>query len=186
MAVRDPVRRKLTLEDFLLFPEDGQIHEIIDGEHYVASAPFNVHQRLLGRLTVRIGSFVEQHGLGELFPAPAGLVLSEHDIFEPDLLFVSAARSEIVTDRYTEGSPDLVVEILSRSTQSRDEKLKFARYERFGVAEYWIVDPAGTIRVYRLENGRFRLAADLSAEAGDELSTPLLPGLAIPLRDLFR
>lgn len=84
------------------------------------------------------------------------------------------------------GAPDLVVEILSESTWRSDEGPKLALYERFGVREYWLANPfLKTVTVFRLENGRFRRIAELSAQAGDFLSTPLLLGLEIDLSAVF-
>jgi Uma2 family endonuclease len=185
MAIRDTVRRKLTYEDYVLFPEDGQRHEIIDGEHYVSPAPTPKHQRVSMRLSVRIGGFVEQHKLGEAFASPIDVLLSRHDVLQPDLLFISNERAAILKDKNIQGAPDLVVEILSASTRHLDERIKLARYELLGVSEYWIVDPlADRVHVFRPEGDAFRKAAELTD--GDVLTTPLLPGLEIPLRYLFQ
>jgi Uma2 family endonuclease len=184
MAIRDTARRKLTYEDYVLFPEDGQRHEIIDGEHYVSPAPTPKHQRVSMRLSIRVGGFVEQHRLGEVFASPIDVLLSRHDILQPDLLFISNERAAILKDKNVQGAPDLVVEILSESTRKLDERIKLARYELLGVSEYWIVDPlADRVYVFRPEGESFRKAAELSGE--DVLTTPLLPGLEIPLRYLF-
>jgi Uma2 family endonuclease len=185
MAIRDTARRKLTYEDYVLFPEDGQRHEIIDGEHYVSPAPTPKHQRVSMRLSIRVGGFVEQHRLGEVFASPIDVLLSRHDILQPDLLFISNERAAILKDKNVQGAPDLVVEILSESTRKLDERIKLARYELLGVSEYWIVDPLGDrVHVFRPEGESFRKAAELAA--GDVLTTPLLPGLEIPLRYLFQ
>lgn len=185
MAIRDTVRRKLTYEDYVLFPEDGQRHEIIDGEHYVSPAPTWKHQRVSMRLSVRIGGFVEEHSLGEAFAAPIDVLLSRHDVVQPDLLFISNERMGILKDKNIQGAPDLVVEILSESTRKLDERLKLARYELLGVSEYWIVDPlADRVHVFKAEGESFRKTAELSGE--DVLTTPLLPGMEIPLQYLFQ
>jgi Uma2 family endonuclease len=185
MALHDP-SPKLTYDDYALIPDDGQRHEIIDGEHYVTPAPRISHQRSSNRLSSRMTVFVERHDLGEIFVAPCDVVLSEHDIVEPDILFVSKERAGIITEDNIQGAPDLVVEILSEATRRRDQGIKRERYERFGVGEYWLVDPfrkTATVHL-RTEHG-FRQAAVLSAEAGDVLTTRLLPGLTIPLTEIF-
>ena len=89
MAIRDTARRKLTYEDYVLFPEDGQRHEIIDGEHYVSPAPTPKHQRVSMRLSSRLHVFAEEHRLGEVLPAPTDVLLSRHDVLQPDILFIS-------------------------------------------------------------------------------------------------
>jgi len=177
---------KLTRKDLSLLPDDGRRHELIDGAHYVTPAPSRRHQSVSLRLTLAIGGFLQQHPVGQLLVAPFEVALSQyvHQTWQPDLLFVRAEREEILAERRATGAPDLVIEILSPSTRRRDRELKRKTYERFGVAEYWIVDPdAGTVRVLRLEDGEYRNERELSAANGDHLETPLLPGLTIPLTE---
>jgi Uma2 family endonuclease len=113
--------------------------------------------------------------------------LSRYDVFQPDLLFISNERAAILTEKNIQGAPDLVIEILSDRTRHLDEDFKHGRYELFGVREYWIADPiADRVHVYRATGEGFEKTAELSAEAGDVLATPLLPGLEIPLRSLFQ
>jgi Uma2 family endonuclease len=181
MALPD-LTRKLTYDDYVLIPEDGQRHEILDGEHYVSPAPRPRHQIILGRLYLRLGNFVEERDPGLLLMAPTDVLLSAHDIVQPDLLFIRKERLEILTRKNIQGAPDLVIEVLSESTRRRDEGLKLTRYERLGVGEYWMFDPdPKTAKVFRREGGRLHLVAELSAKAGDVLTSPLFPGLTIPL-----
>jgi Uma2 family endonuclease len=186
MAIRDTIRRKLTYEDYLLFPEDGLRHEILDGEHYVTSAPSRWHQAASRNLTYFFAGFLRRNLLGSIFTAPFEVVLSEHDIVQPDLLFISKERLGILTEKNVQGAPDLIIEILSDTTQRRDKTLKRDIYERFGVLEYWLVDPQRqTVRVFRSSDAGFVAALDLSAAAADVLATPLLPGLEIPVAEIF-
>lgn len=188
MAVRDTSPRKLTYEDYAQIPDDGKRHEILDGEHYVSPAPTVDHQRLGGRLYLKLGTFVNAYHLGEVFYAPTDVVLSPHDIVQPDLLFISTARRGIMTEPNVQGAPDLAVEILSDSTRRRDETLKLQRYEQLGVLEYWIVDGRHkAVRTFRRATQRsgFDAPTELAAAAGDILTTPLLSGLEIALRDIF-
>jgi len=183
MALPD-LPHKLTYDDYLLFPEDGQRHEILDGEHYVTASPFFQHQLVSSRLHSRVGPWVEARKLGVLLAAPMDVLLSPHDVAQPDLLFISNERAGIITRANVQGAPDLVVEILSKSTRNRDERLKLERYERFGVREYWLLDPDRRAAwIYRREGGRLCLAAELFM--GDVLTSPLLPGLEIRLAEIF-
>ena len=188
MALHDLPRKRLTYEDYVLFPDDGRRHEIIDGTHYVTAAPFVRHQRIVVHLTVSLGSFLRQHPLGELLVAPTDILLSPHDIVQPDLFFISRQRAAIVKDANIQGAPDLVIEILSKSTHRLDRIVKRNAYERWGVLEYWMLDPsrkdADVCR--RTAEGLLRREALLSAAAGDVLTTPLLPGLEIPLAEVFQ
>jgi Uma2 family endonuclease len=187
MALHDLSPKRLNYEDYVLIPDDGKRHEILDGEHYVTAAPFVRHQRLVVRLTILIGGFVETHDLGQLLVAPTDVVLSPHDVVQPDLLFISNARASIVGEKNVQGAPDLVIEILSESTRRLDEAVKLEAYERFGALEYWMLDSRRKgADVWERGPGGLRRKPFLSAAAGDILTTPLLPGLEIPLAAILR
>jgi len=179
---------KLNYDDFVLFPDDGQRHELIDGEHCVTPSPNLKHQQISLNLIVVIGAWLEDHPAGRLFHAPFDVVFSDFDVVEPDILFLSHERAaEVLTSANVRGAPELVIEIGSPSTRKRDETIKRHLYERAGVSEYWVVDPElDVIRVYRRETERFGRPSELSAEAGDVLTTPLLPGIELPLTRIFR
>ena len=179
---------KLTYDDFLLFPDDGKRHELIDGEHYVTPSPNLPHQTILGNLYLVIASWLESHPVGRVFLSPLDVVFTRFDVVEPDLLYCSNERgSQILTRQNVQGVPELVVEIASPGTRKRDETIKRRLYEREGVSEYWIVDPqTDVVRVYRREGDVFARPLELSRERGDVLTTPLLPGLELPLGRIFR
>ena len=183
------VDTRLTYDDFLLFPDDGKRHEIIDGVHYVTPSPNRRHQRLVGRLYLEIARHLESHpGLGEVFLAPFDVVLSRFDVVEPDLLFIAGDQPEILTAQNVQGPPALVIEVLSKSTRKRDAQTKRRLFERTGVREYWLVDPElDTVQVFRPSpEGRLARVAELTAEDDDHLASPLLSGCTIGLRNLFR
>jgi Uma2 family endonuclease len=178
---------KLTYDDFLLFPDDGMRHELIDGEHYVTPSPNTKHQRVSGNLHFFIRAWLEDHPVGQVFYAPFDVVFSRFDVVEPDLLYLSNERvAEVVTAQHVTGAPDIVIEIGSPGTRRRDEIIKRRLYERSGVAEYWVVDPdLDVVRVYRREAESFSRPDELSCEGGDLLTTPHLPGLRILLSRVF-
>ena len=178
---------KLTYDDFVLFPDDGKRHELIDGEHYVTPSPNIGHQEILGRLYLLIGNWLAEHPVGRAYFAPLDVVFSNFDVVEPDLLYMSNERAaEIITPMHVHGVPELVVEIGSKGTRRRDETIKLRLYDRSGVSEYWFVDPeVDVVRVYRREGGQFSRAIELSREAGDVLTTSLLPGLDLELSRIF-
>ena len=182
-----PARVKLTYDDFLLFPDDGQRHELIDGEHYVTPSPHVKHQAVSGNLHFMIRSWLEQHPVGRIFYAPFDVVFTNVDVVEPDLLYLSDERAtRFLTEKHVTGAPDLVIEIGSPGTRKRDETIKRRLYERTGVPEYWVVDPLGeTIRVYRNQDGQFGRPLELTSEAGHVLTTPQFAGLELPLRKIF-
>jgi len=178
---------KLTYDDFLLFPDDGQRHELIDGEHYVTATPNLRHQIICGNLFGMIWSYLQQNPIGRAIGSPLDVIFSPFDVVEPDLLYVSKQRfAELEPSPWIKGAPNLVVEIGSPSTRKRDETNKRHLYERFGVDEYWVIDPElDTIKVYRRTNDRYERVAELTLENGDVLTTPLLPGLELPLAKIF-
>jgi Uma2 family endonuclease len=178
---------KLTYDDFLLFPDDGKRHELIDGEHYVTPSPNLKHQRISGRLFWALESHLRMHPVGEVFYAPLDIVLSAHDVVEPDLFYISHQRAaEVLTPLHARGAPELVIEIASKGTRKRDETIKRRLYEREGVSEYWVVDPElDAIRVFRRAGDRFERALELTSERRDVLTTSLLPGLEIEVTRIF-
>jgi Uma2 family endonuclease len=178
---------KLTYDDFVLFPDDGKRHELIDGEHYVTPSPNMRHQQISMNVTLMIGGWLEAHPQGRLFYAPLDVVFSNFDVVEPDILYVSNERAHVLTKPNVQGAPDLVIEIGSPGTRQRDETIKRRLYERSDVLEYWIVDPDIEVaRVYRRNGDRFARAVELSREASEVLTTSLLPGLELPLARIFR
>jgi Uma2 family endonuclease len=102
---------KLTYEDFLLFPDDGKRHELIDGEHYVTATPNTKHQTIAMNLGGMIWNYLQQHPVGRAFSVPLDIIFSDFDVVEPDLQFISRARHEILTKQNVRGAPDLVVEV---------------------------------------------------------------------------
>jgi Uma2 family endonuclease len=187
-ALPNPRGVKLTYDDFVLFPDDGLRHELIDGEHYVTPSPNTKHQTILVNLISLIGPWVRTHAVGKAWVAPFDVVLSLSDVVEPDLLYMSNERRALVaTDANIQGPPELVVEIGSPGTRQRDETVKRALYERSGISEYWVVDTElDVVRVYRLDGERFARPQEFSLAAGAVLTTSLLPGLDLPLVEIFR
>lgn len=172
-----------TYEDYRLLPEDRR-YEIVEGELLVTPAPSTRHQRILVRLILNLASFVEASGLGTVLPAPTDVVLANESVVHPDLLFVTREHLGIIASTGVHGAPDLVVEILSPSTANRDQVVKRKLYARYGVREYWIVDPlAGSVEV--LVECQAGLGMGRVFSAGSLLTSPLLPGLSLSVDDLF-
>ena len=181
---------KLTYADFLRFPEDGQRHELLDGEHVVTPSPRTKHQAVSVNLTLLLATWARAADAGRVFAAPFDVVLSNTTVVEPDLLFVAREHLDRLTDDNVRGAPDLAVEILSEGSRRRDEIVKRDLYDRHGVSEYWVVDPElETVKIYRHQDSggthRYHRVAELAAESGDTLTSSLLPGLSIPVAQLF-
>ena len=174
---------RLTYTDYCATPDDER-YELVDGNLMMVPAPNMKHQKVLLTLTLKLGNFTKEHGLGTVCVAPCDVVLSDSDVVQPDLLFILRAREHILTDENVRGAPDLVIEILSPSTADRDLGYKHDLYGRHGVLEYWIVDPiAETIAVHRQGDGRLEAAETLGR--GETLRTALLDGLELELDDIF-
>ena len=175
---------KFTYEDYLTTPEDER-YELLDGDLIMVPAPNIKHQRVQLELATQLSHFIKNRALGELLIAPCDVVLSDTNIVQPDLLFVSREREHLLSDgEKVRGAPDLVVEILSPSSADKDRGLKRELYGRYGVTEYWIVDPiAETVSIHRQRGGV--LAVTDMFGRGQTLRSPLLAGLELRLDDVF-
>ena len=183
MVITIDVKPKLSYEDYARLPDDERF-ELIDGELITMPSPKEIHQRLLLLLGARWLWFVLERSLGAVYIAPFDVILSESNVVQPDLFFVSNARSRIITEDNIIGAPDLVVEILSPSTADYDRTTKRELYERYGVPEYWMVDPyAKTVTVLILGADGYNAHAVYGE--GDTLSSPTLAGFALNLGELF-
>ena len=175
----------LTYEDYLTFPDnDGIRKEIIEGELFMSPAPSIKHQIVSRQLFVSFFNYVKKNNLGEVFYAPCDIVFSDINIVQPDLIFISKENYQILTDLNIQGAPDLLIEILSPSTKENDRIFKKHIYERFGVKEYWIVDPESeTVEIRELKNKKFQLA--VKADKNQLIKSQLLKGLQINLSEIF-
>jgi Uma2 family endonuclease len=177
------LERKLEYSDLQVTPDDGRRYELVRGELLVSPSPTPTHQRVLKRLHLALVEYFEGRALGEVFFAPVDLILTNHDVFVPDLLVVGDPSS--VSGRGIEAPPLLVVEILSPSTRKQDRGLKAQRYRELGVRHYWIVDPDGRrIECLRSEGRAFRTR--LEAEGDATIEHPDWPGLIVDLGALWR
>ena len=175
--------RKLDYDDYAAAPDDGQRYEIIGGELFVTPAPGTLHQRVLVRLLQQLMSFYHEGGRGEVFIAPVDLILSPHDILQPDIVVVTS--TEDITKRGIERPPLLVVEILSPSSRRQDRGVKFERYAQLGVKHYWILDAeARRIESFHLVRGKFE--ALVQAQGNEILRHEAWGGLEIHLELLWR
>jgi len=173
---------RLTYDDLLQLPEEeGKHYEIIDGELLVNASPVPRHQRIVGNLYYAVRAYVETHG-GEVFVSPLDVLFDRHNVVEPDILVIKVDRTSIVGPKNIQGAPNLVIEVLSDGSRRKDEVQKRKLYDRFGVDEYWIVDPElELVKIYR----RTAAAFERVAEEGGTITTPLLPEFALDVRKLF-
>jgi Uma2 family endonuclease len=181
MATRRP-EPYLTYEDYVHFPE-GQRWELLDGEAFVIASPTARHQDIALRLARVVADHLDVHGGGRVFIAPFDVVLSPGDVVQPDVVFISDARMDVLTEANVWGTPDWAVEVLS--DPHRDRELKRQRYANARIPEYWIIDPdTDRVEIYRLSGGSYPDPEVAGPPA--TVSPGVLPGLRIELAALLR
>src|SRR5215203_6557228 len=169
------VRARVSFADLERAPEDGRRYELYDGEVHVVPAPIPRHQVVQYTGAEALRALCRQHG-GFAVGSPLDIVSSEYDVLQPDVVFFRPETAHLTDlDRAIRHAPDLCVEILSPSTEATDRGRKLPMFARYGVPEYWIVDPVKqAIEVHRLAAGRYVLAQRASGD--DEITSPVLPG----------
>lgn len=177
------LKQKLDYSDYACIPPDGKRYELLEGDLHVTPAPSPLHQRVSRRLQRQMEDYFHGGGLGEVFNAPIDVILTPHDVLQPDLVVVTDAAQ--VSERGIEGPPALVVEILSPTTRDRDRTVKARRYATLGVRHYWLVDPEGArLECYRTEAEAYVLV--VQGQGDQVLAHPDWPGLSVSLADLWR
>ena len=175
---------RYTYSDYCRLPDDGRQYEVIDGVLYMTPSPNPNHQWVSGNINSLLRGPTMAEGLGRVYFGPIDVIFTDGDVLRPDLIFVSRERLHIITNRGIEGPPEFVVEVLSPSTRRRDLVLKRRRYASFGVLEYWLADPINRIiRVLELRGGEYVERGVYGV--GDEIVTPLIPGLRISVAQVF-
>ena len=177
---------RITYEDFLELPDDGKQYELIEGELVLNPTPITRHQWIAGNIYHAFRNYLDEHDTGKAFMAPLDVVLAEDVVLEPDVMLIRHERSAIIGEKNIQGAPNIVVEVLSDSTRKWDEVVKRKLYERYGVDEYWIVDPViDVVKIYRRDDTSFVRAAEISTESGGEITSPILPGFALDVNLVF-
>lgn len=179
-----PQPKLLTYEDYArLTPPDSGNYELHNGNIVFMPSPSDKHQFVVTDLTTMLNSYVKTHKLGRVIVAPMDTQLSEVDILQPDILFVSNQRLGII-DKIVNGAPDLVVEILSPSNDTKEMSYKKYVYETAGVQEYWLVNlEKQTITQYELVENELRWQRTLTK--ADTLESVVLAGFSLALDTLF-
>jgi len=175
----------LTVEDYRATPEGPPWFQLVEGELIRSPSPQLIHQEIVGNLFWLLTCYLEKNPRGEVFFAPLDVYLSPHDVFQPDLVYVSRERAHILASDGVHGAPDLAVEILSPSTADLDKTRKRKIYGREGVRELWLVDPvACEIQVFEFAKSASKPARTVAN--GGSLESGLFPGLKIALGVVFK
>ncbi len=176
---------KLTYNDILSFGETNRRIELFDGEPYMAAMPILKHQRIATRLGRFLDEYVEGKKIGTVYSSPIDCILSETTVLEPDVSFLSNERKYIDAETHYEGAPDVVIEILSESTERHDRTFKFQAYARGGAKEYWIVSPMNNeIEVYQNSESGFQLVKIYGLN--ELCNSPLFPDLNLEVAKVFQ
>jgi Uma2 family endonuclease len=178
----DAVRPQVSFADLQRMPDDGNRYELYDGELWVVPAPLPIHQIVAARLYLALAEHVRRHGGVTLF-APLDIVFSDYNVVQPDVVYFgpeTVARLDPLD--YIRFPPDAAFEVLSPSTARNDRGRKRRLMERFGVREYWVIDPRGHfIEVSRLNDS---YAEPLVVSEGRCAST-VIAGFELELSELF-
>lgn len=175
----------ITVEDYRAMPGGPPYYQLIDGELIVSPSPNRYHQHVAGNVFALLRSFVDRHALGVVYFAPMDVFLSDHDVVQPDVLFVSNANRHLLADDGIHGGPDLVVEVISPWNGQLEKRRKRPLYARSGVKEEWLIDP-------HLEQiHRYDFTADTAkpvriVDSEESFETALLPGLIVNAVDVFK
>lgn len=175
----------VTAEDYRLMPETGPRYQLIEGELFMSPAPNRFHQDISKNIEFMLMKYLEKNPIGKLYDAPFDVYLTQHNVFQPDKLFVAHDRYFILTDTGAEGAPNLVVEILSPSTGHLDKQAKRKVYAAAGVDELWLVDPqTKSVEIYYLRQDPEHPAAVY--QENDFFESPCFPGLTIGVAEVFK
>lgn len=176
-------KKKYTYADYVKISEDKR-YELLEGELIITPSPTTDHQRISRKLEIKMSVFAEERGLGEVFDAPYDVYLDDQNVLQPDILFVSRDRSNIIGEKNIQGALDLVVEILSEASAYRDAVQKKMLYAQFGVKEYRMVAPKEKfIEIYSLKNKEYALMKTCLYD--DTLESLVLPGFRAALKEIF-
>jgi Uma2 family endonuclease len=184
MRFMEATDQRVTYTELLQWPDDGRQRELYDGEVVVVPAPILRHQRVALNVADILRDYEETAG-GLTVIAPFDIVLSEHTVLQPDVVFFGQDRRHLL-DAWGPARvrPNLAVEVLSPSTEARDRGRKMNLLARFGLPEYWLVDPAkNTLEIYVLRTGAYERI--VGAGEGDRVTSPTLPDLSFAAARLF-
>lgn len=135
--------------------EQHDLIQLINGEIVICMPPILKHQDIVGEIFFLFKTIAKSTG-GKTYTAPTEVYLDEYNVYEPDVLYMTADSQCTRKEKRIIGAPELIVELLSPSTAKYDKREKYAGYEQHGVNEYWIVDPVHElVDVWTLESGNF-------------------------------
>lgn len=172
---------RMSADKYRALEDDGFRYELINGVVILSPSPTPRHQSVLFEVSTQLGVFLHAHAIGRAYPE-TDVRLDDDLVYRPDIVFL---RAERVRDNWEciSAAPDLMVEIISPEYRAFDTETKKSDYERFGVAEYWLIDPdRDEMKFYRLEAGKYR---EVGVE-GEHFSSEVIVGFQLDLSALRR
>ncbi len=176
--------QKYTYEDYSKLPE-GTTYQLINGELVMSPSPTTYHQEIILNIVSLLNTYAGKNKLGKVLISPIDVYFNEYETFQPDIIFIVRERKDIIKEKKIEGAPDLVIEILSENNAYYDLKHKKNIYEKYGVKEYWIVDPMDkSVEVFEGKGKKFTLI-DQKKDKG-KIKSKIFSGLKIDAADIFK
>lgn len=176
-----------TYEDYVRLPEEpGYRYEVLEGFLVKEPSPFKSHQRVCAALFRQLADFFDGFDpKGELFFAPLDMILTDRNVLQPDILYISSNNRSAQYPERVDGPCDLAVEIISPSSRRKDRVQKMEIYRKHAIPHYWIADPeAYTLEAFALRGEHYALIA--AGGPGDAFIHPDFPGLELDLNRIFR
>lgn len=184
MALRQSDPQPMTYDDYCLLPDDGKRYQVIEGELFVSPAPRTTHQDIVFELAALLHAHVKARRLGKVYISPTDVVLSLTTVVQPDILFICRENMGIITELNIQGPPDLCIEVLSPGTESVDRERKMTMYARYGVQEYWIINPMRQmVSGYVRDSGLFTLKVE--ATGNDMVTSDVVSGFQTSAGSIF-
>ncbi len=175
--------KKYTATDYMNLPE-GSPFQLIEGELVYMGTPSLKHQEIAGKLHLYIGMYLLDNPIGKVYFAPLSVKFDDDNVVEPDILFVSIKKQSILTEKGIEGSPEFIVEILSKGNVKNDRERKMKMYGNFGVDEYWVINPMlETVDVYY--NRLSIMVKQQTAKQGDTIKSKVIQGFELEVSKIF-
>lgn len=180
-----PQPKLLTYDDYVkLTPPDSGNFELLNGRIFFMASPTPTHQEISSLLHTYLGIYIINNKLGKLFAAPMDVLFTPHDTFQPDLLFITKERLNIIGENKIEGTPDLVVEILSPSNDTNEMSYKKHIYGSTGVKEYWLINvEKQTLTFYKQIDNELRWQKDI--QKNEVLQSEIITGFELDLNKIF-